>query len=57
MSFSPRSSGPCGTAPDDGGSGLPEQSREDTDAGWGEYAVPDDDERLRRERPPHWDDY
>jgi hypothetical protein len=33
----------------------PEQSREDTDAGWGEY--PDrDDERLYRDRPPHWDD-
>jgi hypothetical protein len=36
---------------------LPEQSREDTDANWGEYIVPDDDEQLRRDRPPHWDDY
>jgi hypothetical protein len=35
---------------------LPEQSREDTDAGWGEYAQPDDD-RLMRDRPPHWDDF
>jgi hypothetical protein len=34
---------------------LPEQSREDTDAGWGEPAEPDDDERLYRDRPPHWD--
>jgi len=34
---------------------LPEQSREDTDAGWGEYPVTDD-ERLYRDRPPHWDD-
>jgi hypothetical protein len=33
----------------------PEQSREDTDAGWGEPAEPDDDERLYRDRPPHWD--
>ena len=33
----------------------PEQSREDTDAGWGEPADPDDDERLYRDRPPHWD--
>jgi AcrR family transcriptional regulator len=33
----------------------PEQSREDTDAEWGEPAEPDDDERLYRDRPPHWD--
>jgi hypothetical protein len=35
---------------------LPEQSREDTDAGWGEYSEPPDD-RLYRDRPPHWDDF
>ena len=35
---------------------LPEQSREDTDAAWGEYPETDDD-RLFRDRPPHWDDY
>jgi hypothetical protein len=35
---------------------LPEQSREDTDAGWGEYPGPADD-RLYRDRPPHWDDF
>ena len=35
---------------------LPEQSREDTDAAWGEYQVASD-ERLYRDRPPHWDDY
>jgi SAM-dependent methyltransferase len=34
---------------------LLSQSREDTDIGWGEQAKPDDDERLYRERPPHWD--
>ena len=34
---------------------LPVQSREDTDAGWGELAEADDDERLYRDRPPHWD--
>ena len=34
---------------------LPTQSREDTDVGWGEPLGPDDDERLYRERPPHWD--
>ncbi len=35
---------------------LPEQSREDTDAAWGEYRERDDD-RLYRDRPPHWADY
>jgi hypothetical protein len=35
---------------------LSEQSPEDTDAGWGEYAGRDDD-RLYRDRPPHWDDF
>jgi hypothetical protein len=34
---------------------LPTQSRDDTDAGWGEPPETDDDERLRRDRPPHWD--
>jgi hypothetical protein len=31
------------------------QSREDTDVGWGEYRERDDDDRLLRDRPPHWD--
>ena len=35
---------------------LPEQSREDTDAAWGEYPERADD-RLYRDRPPHWDDF
>jgi hypothetical protein len=34
---------------------LPAQSQEDTDVGWGEQPDPEDDERLHRERPPHWD--
>jgi hypothetical protein len=34
---------------------LPVRSQEDTDVGWGEPPEPEDDERLRRERPPHWD--
>jgi hypothetical protein len=34
---------------------LPVVSPEDTDAAWGEPAEPDDDERLYRDRPPHWD--
>ncbi len=33
---------------------LPTQSQEDTDVGWGEPPAPDDDERLNRDRPPHW---
>jgi hypothetical protein len=35
---------------------LPVQSSEDTDAAWGEYP-PRDDDRLNRDRPPHWDDF
>ena len=34
---------------------LPTQSREDTDVGWGDYAERDDNDRLLRDRPPHWD--
>ncbi len=33
---------------------LPEQTRDDTDRGWGERAH-SNDERLLAERPPHWD--
>jgi hypothetical protein len=39
-----------------GESALPEQSREDTDAAWGEYPE-SAAERLYRDRPPHWDDF
>lgn len=35
---------------------LPEQAHEDSDAAWGDYPQVDDD-RLRRDRPPHWDDF
>jgi hypothetical protein len=42
--------------PDPGGRpALPEKSRDETDVGWGERPEPDDDERLNRDRPPHWD--
>ncbi len=27
---------------------------DDADLGWGDAPVPDDDDRLRREVPPHW---
>jgi hypothetical protein len=33
---------------------LPDQSTDDTDAGWGERST-SNDERLLEERPPHWD--
>ncbi|HLL64244.1 MAG TPA: hypothetical protein VK453_00690 [Micromonosporaceae bacterium] len=32
---------------------LPEQSADDTDAGWGEAST-GNDERLLADRPPHW---
>lgn len=35
---------------------VPTRAAEDTDAGWGDWRDPadSDDERLLRERPPHW---
>jgi hypothetical protein len=44
-----------GLAPDDPEQSAPEQSAEDTDAGWGERPDPGEDERLYGERPPHWE--
>lgn len=34
----------------------PEQTSDDTDEGWGERPEDDaaDDERILREKPPHW---
>ena len=57
----PADAAPAPGAPAPGGAlaaerGVPEQSPEDTDAAWGEYRQPDDD-RLYRDRPPHWDDF
>lgn len=57
MSFPPDSPGPGDTATSVNEPVPPEQSREDTDVDWGDYTEPDDDERLRRDRPPHWDEY
>ncbi len=34
---------------------LPDQTRDDTDSGWGEHESRNDD-RLREDRPPHYDD-
>jgi hypothetical protein len=33
---------------------LSDRSRDDTDTGWGERSWSNDD-RLREDRPPHWD--
>ena len=34
---------------------LPAQSEEEAGVGWGDAAERDDEERLREDRPPHWD--
>jgi hypothetical protein len=34
---------------------LPVRSTDETSVGWGEAPEPDDEERLRQDRPPHWD--
>jgi hypothetical protein len=51
--------GKASSEPPDPASGempvLPVQSDEDTDAAWGEHPRQEDDERLHRDRPPHWD--
>jgi hypothetical protein len=39
----------------DRGPVLPQRGSDETDAGWGERPEPDDDDRLRQERPPHYD--
>ena len=31
-----------------------EQSEDDTDVGWGDRPDEDDDERIAREKPPHY---
>jgi hypothetical protein len=33
---------------------LPDQTRDDSDTGWGEWRETDEDARLLEERPPHW---
>jgi hypothetical protein len=34
---------------------LPVKSVDETSVGWGEAPEADDEERLRQDRPPHWD--
>lgn len=36
---------------------LPDRSGDEADVGWGDRPEPDDEERLYRDRPPHWQDY
>lgn len=36
---------------------LPERGGDETDLGWGDRTEPDDEDRLNRDRPPHWDNY
>lgn len=33
---------------------LPDQTRDESDIGWGGYPDRDDDSRLLEDRPPHW---
>jgi hypothetical protein len=37
------------------GPALPDRSADETDIGWGDRPDPSDDDRLREDRPPHWD--
>jgi hypothetical protein len=53
FSLPPDKAGDRPPVPDDQAA-LPEQSPEDTDAGWGERPEADDDELRYGERPPHW---
>jgi hypothetical protein len=46
---------PPPTPPADHRPVLPQRSSDETDAAWGERPEPDDDDRLRQERPPHYD--
>ncbi len=55
----PRTRGDGITRPDPAGADdkpvLPVKSADETGVGWGEAPEPDDEERLRQDRPPHWD--
>jgi hypothetical protein len=35
---------------------VPVKSLDDSDIGWGELPDRDTDDRLREDRPPHWDE-
>ncbi len=53
----PAPSGPAPSGPAPSGPAPSEQSREDTDIAWGDFPRRDDEDRLYRDRPPHWADY
>lgn len=44
-------------APPAGDPLLPERSQGDTDAAWGDDYSESAEDRLRRDRPPHWDNF
>jgi len=52
---SPGNSDKTGTSDTDDKPLLPEQSQDESGIGWGEAPEPDDEERLRQDRPPHWE--
>ncbi len=52
---SPRDDGVMPPDPEDDQPVVPEHSDEEAGIGWGEAPEPDDEARLRRDRPPHWD--
>jgi hypothetical protein len=42
-------------ADDDDLAVLPDQTRDESELGWGSYSLDDDDDaRLLEDRPPHW---
>jgi hypothetical protein len=51
----PKQPAPAGRPERDDQPVLPQRSQDETDTGWGERPESDDDERLRQDRPPHWD--
>jgi len=58
MPGSPRTPQRAARTPDgEDPSALPVRSTDETDTGWGDGPDRDDDDsRLLRDRPPHWDD-
>lgn len=52
-----RDAGPpdgTGPVPPPGGAALPDRAAEDSDRAWGEHGEDSNDDRLRRDVPPHW---
>ncbi len=45
---------PVDLSDDDEPDVLPDQTRDESDTGWGDWRETDEDARLIEERPPHW---